>query len=233
MSNSDKDTTEKKGVFVDIDALFDTRLSLLLSISKELTLKLVEDGSYVTRKKDNFGNLSYDIFNSLYRNRHKTVLSHALPTPVFKLLRDHYGDLVTDIKNTKTLNPYIYLNIYPYKLNLDEQDLLSYGLAQAIPNCNIKIVSMDYDDFSPDWIHDHVDTVLKYDTLSWVEYNMGNSKLVNNPITDIIFIAPAIVPGNTSENKIDSELFKMFTYAANLVINLNLIDASNFSASME
>jgi hypothetical protein len=233
MNTSDKGVTEKKGVFVDIDALFDTRLSLLLSISKKLTLKIIENGSYITRKKDNFDNLSYDIFNSLYRNRRKTVLSDAIPTPVFKLLREHYGDLVTDIKNTKMLNPYIYLNIYPYKLNLDEQDLLAYGLAQVIPNCNIKMVSMDYDDFSPDWIHDHVDTVFKYDTLSWVEYNMSNTKLVNNPITDIIFIAPAIVPGNTPEGKIDSELFKIFTYTANLVINLNLIDASNFSASIE
>lgn len=223
-----------KSILVDIDALFDTRLSLLYFLNEDIAVKMIEDASYVSRKKDNFNEISFDIFNTLYRNRNKGILIHALPTPIFNIVREHYGDIVTDIKQAGSADDlYIYINMHPYELNHTEQSLLTQGINNIIPNANIKYVVMDNEELSPEWISEHLDIVIKYDVMDWIEYNTSNTKLINKPLVNVHFIAPALVPGNIKTTDINIELFNNVIATANMVVNLSLIDVIHFSALLQ
>ena len=69
-----------KGIYTDLDTLFDNRLSLLYLINNKLALSFKEDDKYLTRLKDNMGNMAYDIFYSFYRRRNKKLLELSIQT---------------------------------------------------------------------------------------------------------------------------------------------------------
>ena len=66
-----KHKTPVKSIYVDADALFDTRATVLYSISPKLFDTAFRTNRYHARHKDVFENIDAETFASLYRTRNK------------------------------------------------------------------------------------------------------------------------------------------------------------------
>ncbi len=216
-------------ILVDIDSLLDTRLALAMFLDEKSVSEYVKSKKYYNRVKDNYGDISYDIFKPLYKLRNKKILEFAIPTLLIDLIKKHYGDIVTDIKNIENNKVTIFLNIYPYDFNITEQDIIKKIISDKIPSVNIKIVSMSLLELQPLWIKENISTVFMYDTLEWLELHTAITNLINTPLLDTLFIAPAIVTGNLTTKKINKELFHNIIATSSLVVDLNFIDVKYFS----
>ena len=79
----------KLGIFVDIDSIMDTRLTVLHSIDEDIASKQIKSGAYFTRLKDEFDYITYDMFKYIYKNRNKQHLRLATPTPMLDLIKEY------------------------------------------------------------------------------------------------------------------------------------------------
>jgi hypothetical protein len=220
----------KKGnILVTLDTLFDTRLAFIYCLEPNSLNTVTEKNRYVTRLKDNFGSISHDIFYSMYRNRNKNILELATPTPIFGLLKEEYGDLVTNIK-TQDDKGYIYLNTYPYQLNTIEKENIISVIKNIIPNANIKIVYMDKEELTPQWVDDNIGTIFDYFGLEWIEYNTSNTKLIRKPLLNTSIIIPSIINGVMQSSQIDKKIFEQMSSTASTLVDLIIIDTKYFSS---
>lgn len=221
---------ENKNTLVELDSLIDTRLAMVYLLDKESATSITKDGSYYKRVKDNYGSISKDIFDVFYKKRNKQLLLLGLPTPVFTILKQHYGDIITDEINDEFEDDIkIFVNIYPYDLLESEKEKIIETVNNIIPKSIVEIVSLSKKELTPVWVHENVSTVIMYEGVEWLEYHMSNDNLINNPLLKTLLISPAIVPGSVSSSSIKKDTFKDLMLVSGTLIDLVLVDAINFS----
>lgn len=229
------DKTPVRNLYFDLDTMLDTRLPIIYLLDKELASDIVNSGAYHTRRKDNFREISYDIFMPLYRNRSKVILELALPTPMLNMIRAHYGDIVeTQFKEGDTdKKACIYINIYPYDLGANEIENLRFIISKIIPKAELKFISMSNGELTPDWVYDTIGTLFKYDGLEWLEYHVGNGNLINRPLLNTHLFTAGIVTGSIPTKKINAEVYDGMISIAQTVIDLTLLHLNDFSFVQE
>lgn len=221
----------KSNIYVDVDSLFDTRLSTLYMLNDATAEELVTTGKYYDRVRDNFGSISADIFYTLYSRRNTEPLKLGIPTPIIDLVTEHYGSIVTDIKNIeKEEDLKIYLNIYPYRLEEEEIDVICRYIENYIPDVILEVIYKSIEDLTPRWIVDHVGCMFMYEANKWLEYHNGTSGIYTVPLLNIMLFAPALITGSSRDLTINKEYFKSLEEKMSLCIDYNLIDARYFSA---
>ena len=221
----------KKNIYVELDSVVDTRLSTLYFLSPTIGEQEVQSGRYRRRIRDNFGPISYDIFRRYYNSRSKAVLEYGLPTYVVDLVKTHYGDLITDITQIELEEDVkIFINIFPYDLLEEEQEVIIKMFKEYIDDCEIEIIYKSPKDLTPKWVLDNVGCMFMYDALPWLEYHSSTGEIYNHPILNVMLFTPALVTGDGSNLKIDKEYFESLQKALEFTIDINLIDAYAFSA---
>lgn len=219
-----------KNTLVELDAILDTRLAMAYLLDKKSVEHITTDGSYYTRVKDNYGNISKDIFDTFYKRRTKNLLTLGLPTPIFDILKQHYGEIITDELNDEYEEDIIiYVNIYPYDLNEDEKNNIITSVTNIIPKSIVKIISLSKKELTPQWVDSNVTTLIMYEGLDWIEYHMSNNALIENPLLTTLLISPAISTGSTSTKQVKKDTFKDLMLVASTLIDLVLVDVVNFS----
>jgi len=223
-----------KNTLVELDAILDTRLAMAYLLDKTSVEKITTDGSYYTRIKDNYGYISKDIFTAFYKRRTKDLLTLGLPTPIFDILKEHYGEIITDeINDEYEEDILIYVNIYPYNLNEDEKNNIIKSVQLVVPKSKVKTISLSKKELTPDWIDHNVGTLIMYEGLDWLDYHMSNNNLIKKPLLTTLLISPAISTGSTSTKEIKKDTFKDLMLVASTLIDLVLVDAVNFSRIQE
>lgn len=219
-----------KNVCIDIDSLLDTRLALLYAISPATCRKLISTNAYQTRVKDEFDKIAYNVFTPLYKERGKGILKMALQTGMFKLLKQHYGDIVTDeqslLDNTR---PTIYINTYPYELDSEEISYFTYAISKIIPKAPIEFIYKSNYELTPKWVSDNVSLMFKYDGLEWLELHVGLTTIINEPLLSVDLMCPALVMGTMKITEVTRDTFLTMMTSAGTLIRLSFIDASYFS----
>ena len=228
--------TNNNNILIDLDALFDTRLPTLFAIDRESASKVHESDYYSNRKKDSFGDIGFSIFNAMYRFRNKTILRLATPTEMFDLLNEYCTEVFSKNTSEGMNDPTvtIYLNIFPYVLNASEQATLSNLLNNVIVANNVvKTVSMDISELTPDWISNHVSTVIKYDALNYVEYHMATNALISTPLLSTTLIGPNLYLGDSVTKDDTGKGTEVMMGIAGAFINLQLIKIKYFNTPLE
>lgn len=229
MNNEEEDIN----LLIDIDALFDTRSPILYQLDSDLLGDLVKNGKYHDRIKDSFGYIPLSLFKPLYEDRNKAVLGFSLPTTFLRLLYEYvvrffqktiiYGD---NIELT------IYLNTYPYNLTPGEIDNLVQGIMLLTNNVDVKVVHMSNSEISAEWVVEHVNMVIKYNGLDWINTQVALGNIVDNPLVSTTLLTPALVEDDSiSETDIDNreEFFKNIEKMMAPMIRLNFLPAGDFS----
>lgn len=220
-------------LLVDIDTILDTRLSLLYSLDSGIAKKVVDSKKYHYRKKDNFGNISSDIFNALFRDRNKSLLKLATLTPMCGIIRAHYGDIKLDPINLDAkLSPCIYLNTHPYNFTLEEMKNIQFAMDKLVPNAEVKVIALSNAQLHPDWINGRILNMYKYDGIDWLEYHTATGSIQKNPLIHVNLVIPAISNGMIKESSLTKKHFNEMTFATSTLINLLFIDVVNFSTTI-
>ena len=227
------DTDEILDIYIDLDVILDTRMALLYTLSEDLAVAEFTSGKYGKRVRDNFGNVSNNVFNMLFRRRNKGLLKYALPSNIFKLVNEVIVGHLTD--SITTNYPKMYVNIYPYQLNSDEQQVVLGMISGLFKHCVYELVYMDnMKDLTPTWVKDNVKTIIKYDGLEWLENHNKLLNLTSTPLLDRTLIVPAIFTGPLPKNvKIDSKLFISTATSIKSLIKVMFTDIYYFNSMLK
>lgn len=220
-------------IYTDIDSILDTRHPMIFSLNQDLAKEVITSGRYKSRKKDSFGNVSMDIFRTIYRHRNKELLYLSKPTHICGLLSNHIFVELRDQTNDGVFN--LYVNIYPYDLNLDEQNNLLELLIRMVPEfIGIKIINCTNDEIDPDWIlQNEIKTMFMYEALSWLEYQHASTKILTNPLTNVFLYGPDVVDGNMKEDTLSPEFFKNLIVMFSGIINYLPVEIKYFNTVLD
>jgi len=214
--------TEKRqaSILVDLDSIMDTRIPVLFSISEKITQEVIHDGSYFKRKKDNFKNISADIFQPMYNNRTKLVLKLATPTELLRYLSNYIIEMKADLMHLELINEtFLYINTFPYVLNNDELEYLKIGISNYLPDINLKFVHMSISELTPEWVNNNLETLMLYDGLKWLEYHTATTAIMKHSMQNKILITPSISNGQISETLLTNDFFTELQSSLRSIIN--------------
>ena len=181
-----------KGIYIDLDSLLDTRLSLLMNISPVLAA-IAYDDIYINRSNDVFGPMSALEFRVRYKNRDKRVLHPPLPTGIIALLETHITHLrQDDILKGGDGDVKLYLNTNPYEFSTHECSLLVGGLESKLPN-GVTVEIVDDSELSVKWVKRNINTLILYDGIAFIEKNVASGKLVPGYLEGVELIVPDVI----------------------------------------
>ncbi len=192
MNKTDKCIT----AYTDIDSLFDTRIVMLGALT-ELGKYDIDMKDYLVRVRDNFGTLSSIIFNYYYERRTKSVLNNAEPTYVNTVIVDYFSDALSVAKDN--LDTKLYVNLYPYTLTEEENNLIQAILNKMFPSTNVVFINMPIKDITFKWASEYVNMMIFYQAAEWIENNISHigvsDKPINSSIKEISVFGPLLLKG--------------------------------------
>lgn len=222
-----------KNLYIDLDTIFDTRLPIVYYIDEKLATTIVENNKYHYRVIDEFDYLTKDIFTAFYRNRNKTLLTLATPTNILRLVYKYYTEVITSNKIHGVDEPLkIYLNIYPYELNVVETYNIANGIKSMISSdINVMTINMSPEEVTPTWLLENVAAIFMYHGMDWIERHTANFNIINNPMLDVGMMVPAIISGNKKKIKdVDyTEFFEEIEKSLSTLVKLKFLPAKDFS----
>ena len=177
-------------IITDLDSIFDTRLPILSLLSGLTAEKMIDDGTYYKRKYDTFGIIPNKVFNSFYSKRNKLTLKYSLLTKLIPFINVIIPDILLDQGTDDNLK--LYINIYPYNLNIVETDMITKNIKKNLPaNIDIELVMMNNTELTPVWIEKNkIGYMFMYHGLKWIEYHMNTCKLFKRPLIGTTIYVP-------------------------------------------
>ena len=186
-----EDLNNKRGIFIELDALLDTRLSTLYKLSIDAVQTNLSK-NYFSRRTDIFEGVDKHVFDEAYAARDKITLSNAVVTKSVGFIKE----LILKMSSQAIKTPFhsgakLVINIYPYVLNDVEVDAIVEGMAYAIDGaCDISTVNISYEELRPRYCKDNFSYMFLYDYSKWLEAQAYNFK--DLACTEIMVIVPGI-----------------------------------------
>lgn len=180
-------------VYIELDALLDTRIGILHQHHPELAVSVLRSGKYPKRLIDRFGSISAKEFDALYATRDIETLKHSILTNVPFFLQRLIKDCVVHASLTKVDQHLHYVvNTYPYNFDNDELkdtliSCLSFHMLDAV---EISVVHLSPQELTPTYIKSNFDIMLMYRFQDWLYMHREEFKLVRCP--GVTVVAPAI-----------------------------------------
>lgn len=187
-----KNDIKLETIYVDIDALLDTRLGTIHKHDSELATKIITSGKYHTRDCDEFDGLDKDKFRELYNNRDNEVLKCSVVTNVIVLLKQ----LVFNFNQQAITKPFhsgckLCINLYPYSLSDEETSLIRDSVECAISQLiEINFINLSPVMLNPRYCKESFALMIKYDYEDWLNQNAKAFESCILP--EVMLYAPAI-----------------------------------------
>lgn len=219
-------------VYVELDCLIDTRLSLMYDIDKNLMRDIISNNNYKNRFVDQFGYISVRLFRILYSMRNEHILDNPTSTEVVDLISDYcLESTISSKKHGEFKRIKVHLNIYPYNLTEENIELLRMAIFNSSKmDIEVEIINKPINNIEPTFLRENVGLAIMYDALTWIEKNTQNKKLINCSIPDVMLITPMLVHRNIIIS--DKELIKFFEDVETNIsplVNLKYIPTKIFS----
>jgi len=233
---SDFEERTVNSLYFDIDVLVDTRLALIYAIDKELAKRLLMDGKYFKRVRDDFEYLSHDVFRDVYSRRSKILLKTPSPTKMPSLIAEYYieasqADLVTGGDGSITM----FVNTYPYILDESEVDTLAESIRGYIhEDVNITMIDLPPSAVTPEWMDSNIGMGIMYDALAWVDLHTMNDNLTLCSIPEVTLLTPKMVDGfNILSVKDTEKLFVDASKSLAPLVNIQFLPVEMFSIKLK
>jgi len=183
------------GVYVELDCIVDTRLSIMYDVDKNIVEPYLKNGKYFKRIMDQFGYISVRLFRTIYKMRNNNTLDNPAPTEIPDLISDYCFEALQTSKSLNDGSPInVYLNIYPYTLTTENIEYLRMGFSNNLrTDVNVIIINKPPYEITPDYINENMGMVVMYDALWWIEYNMQNKRLLDRSLPDVTFLTPMLL----------------------------------------
>lgn len=207
----------KQRILVDMDALLDTRLGVLMQMDHgETALTL----GYRTRTSDRWAEMGLTVdqadYDRRYQARDVMTLAASRPTNVAYLLNQ-----ITEYLSQLRLNAPMYetceviINTYPYHLDDETQKAICLSVGSWISmESSVSCIRRSAREVSPSWLLENAEGYVVYDFNHWLTQNekaLGSTRLPRN-----LILAPSLYWNETPESdqvEVD-ELGKVNPFAA-------------------
>lgn len=234
-----------QGIYVDLDALLDTRLSTLFLIHEDLVSAALNNG-YAERLQDAFTNLhpslTLDKFKELYAGRDNEVLHNASYTRVLNVLKE----AVTRLVKMRVATPFateiqIYVNAYPYTLTeKEEQDIAKSLLYHTSNQVDVQFLRLSDKELLPEYCSKTFSLMIRYDYAQWIDGHAETNAIKYHPLTMVKVLVPerfeVRLPNREEWERMKSGKFDPFknmevTWAP--IVGLNFLPIGTFSIDLE
>lgn len=228
--------TKLENIYVNLDALLDTRLGTINKHSKELATAIIASGTYHQREIDDFVGFDRETFKAHYALRDIETLKNSVVTNVIYFLKN----LVSELTEQAIQRPYhdgcrVIVNYFPYTLTNEEQAEFESVISTWLRNLvQVELINVPLKDLTPLHCKNNYSAMITYDYEEWLEMHTEAFKSVRLP--DINMFAPAIYfnkkPTETElEELVRTSMHPMraIEVLAAPIIGLRLLDASVFS----
>jgi hypothetical protein len=233
MAGADK---KLEGIYVDLDALLDTRIGTVSLIDPTIASTILNSNNYHTRDEDIFEGIDTEVFKKKYKERDVETLSASILTNIVPLIRH----LISGLTIQATARPFhdggsVTVNYYPYNLTPEECQLMGKAMDVWLHgDAPITLISCPPEDLTPIYCKDNFVMMIKYEYAEWLEIQAV--AFASTQIPDITLLSPAIYFGNKPPlddlKAIAKESMHPIAAAEFLmssVIGLALIDVKYFS----
>lgn len=231
---------ETTWIYTDIDSILDTRSSLLFRDFKPAFQDLLV-GGYPARISDIPSDDTAEQWIEAWNNRDVDLLKMAKVTRIAGIIIEFVEMCLSRIgMDPDARQPGIVLNIWPYKLSDADAGFVIRGLmARMGVVVQHSVINKSPADLKPSWIESFgIEKMLMYDYTKWLDHIMRLKKPVGCPGVDLIAPAISFTESASEVRAKDAALkdlskslsvFKVGENMARLIVNLQLIDADQFS----
>jgi len=209
----------KHNILVDLDVLFDTRLSTLHLINKDLPARVLNNG-YYERLSDQMEHVitkeERKEFLYRYHNRadNPKTLKYAIPTNINQYIRNFYNgytadQIVMSLNNRSTCS----INTFPYLLSDEERnDLVNLLVVDLYGYCDIKVVRIDTSKTDLKEFLNKYDEYLAYESNTFLNHWFIDYTDLVSPGFKLTLPKIAIGDKDTIDLKDEEELSKEMLY---------------------
>lgn len=185
----------KHRILVWLDALLDTRIATVSQLDQQAAVKLLTDDRYESREVDDFEaicGISKAQFQEAYAKRDVETLKVSRITGVPIYLDKLVRQLEKDANRTPHIDDIkIDINIWPYQLDQDEQDLLitmvmHYVGVETLARC----VNYAPEEVTPSLLRRDYTVHVIYSFAEWFEKQAEAFQVVKTPALAVV--APAL-----------------------------------------
>lgn len=235
----DNKLNKKQGIYIELDALLDTRLSTIIAVAGEDAALNVLSNGYFTRASDNFVGVIKEEFDLAYANRTKDALINATVTKVLGLVNEFVFAMNKQaVLGPMHAGPKIVLNIYPYVLTEEEINVIIRGLVAATnKSVDIKAVRLSPDNITPVYCKDQFAVMFMYQYDKWFEAQAANFDNARCPELTCIVPSLYFVKEPTKEELVELVNKNMHPLSAmemlsSVFIGLKLYEVEMFCANV-
>jgi len=232
----------KLNMMIDLDSIYDTRLTTLLTDFGTVAWSF-DETFYNKRDRNSFGLVNEKIFKYAYSKRNIDTLLASQKTQVFRKIKDDillFNDSLSEEQTVlKDADITFHLNIWPYKL--DDEDI-EYFVLDFAKNFsafhNIRIIDEAIPDL--DEMKDKIQYYYKYNGTEYLHLNLlltgnkmgddGLKHLKTNSNTKIV--TPLLLDIIADENKIEKSQ-KLLMAAYETLFNVEIVEPSVFNYQKE
>lgn len=216
---------QKQTIFVELDALLDTRAATIASFGKEAMDKAITK-EYFNRLNDDFSLPGYDV---KYKGRDNSLLKNTMITSVLSVI----GSFVKTTLQNNLNSPYVYrpcvvINTYPYVLSdIESRDLISAIVKSTNEEADVELVSMDNDTLTPTYFNNNVSVAVMYHGLDWLEVQSEAGRFAKKACPDIVLFCPKLA--KLKQHNMEKDPFDVLESIAAPIISLKFLPISVFS----
>lgn len=218
-------------LYVELDAILDTRSGLLFSISRQAFELNVLKGLH-RRTSDVFDGVSESHFHSKYQDRKADILRNSQVTLIGQQLGEYAKSVAARNISTPVKNSCeIVLNLYPYVLKDEEiSEIVTAVSKLTFELANITAVSMKPEEVSFDYIKEHIDIMYVYNYADWINANVDPLMELKGRLSpEVPMICPAVAKSKKITGYQHKEVFTKLARAYSPMIGLDFIDVENFT----
>ena len=228
--NKSRDTV----ILVDLDSLYDTRLSTLLKIDSNLANEIISKNLYNGRLIDEFGYLTKKVFRFYYNLRGIETLKNSLLTKITDVIVAYLGHLKINLHEVNENKPItIIINTYPYKLGRSKNYIKD--VVSKILNFSGITIDITYDNlmsYEPFVLESKYNAIIMYDGLQWLYEYYSKYENTNHNAPRLKLICPALLDKPLILKKKEDyiKMFEDLSDSFKTFIDLDFINIDFFNA---
>lgn len=195
----------KQSIYVELDALLDTRLGTLHRMDPALVEQALDAG-YKDRTSDRWVDLGLNVdqarYDDLYRRRDVTTLKQSRPTDLAPIITEMTSALgKASIEDPRIEEITLDVNVWPYRLNAEVKDAIADAVREWVSiDCKVAVVDYDHGSLTPTFIDRRYVALILYDFDGW--FQAQHDALLEKRLPTVSVIAPALYANGKPDEEV-------------------------------
>lgn len=222
-------------IYVDLDSLFDTRLSTLYKLDSQRVAGLLKNG-YFSRDYDEFDGYDVETYHKAYQQRDASTIHHSSVTDVPRIILYFAEQTLKARASTPFVKqPRLHLNIYPYVLPEEAIVAIVEGVKLVTKGLiDIEIIDTPLEQITPSYVKKTYAMLVMYEYWNWLEIHAANRNFESTFCPEITLIGPAIVRSKTAWEQVKTvDIYPIIEQYSSMFIKLTLYPVTTFCVNIE